>query len=119
MFTGNIVRFINCTPPFMTTTPLLNASEDQPMSKLVIYACSCFWLLLFSGGCSGVHCRGSRESRGCDEEKERTRQNDFLGICSMTNHIMFTLALVVQKVDNAIQCINLFPLDNAIIYCFP
>ena len=80
MFTGNIVRFINCTPPFMTTTPLLNASEDQPMSKLVIYACSCFWLLLFSGGCSGVHCRGSRESRGCDEEKERTRQNDFLGI---------------------------------------
>lgn len=33
----------------MTTTPLLNASEDQPMSKLVIYACSCFWLLLFSG----------------------------------------------------------------------
>ena len=32
----------------MTTTPLLNASEDQPMSKLVIYACSCFWLLLFS-----------------------------------------------------------------------
>ena len=49
MFTGNIVRFINCTPPFMTTTPLLNASEDQPMSKLVIYACSCFWLLLFSG----------------------------------------------------------------------
>ena len=34
----------------MTTTPLLNASEDQPVSKLVIYACSCFWLLLFSGG---------------------------------------------------------------------
>ena len=119
MFTGNIVRFINCTLPFMTTTPLLNASEDQPMSKLVIYACSCFWLLLFSGGCSGVHCRGSRESRGCDEEKERTRQNDFLGICSMRNHIIFTLALVVQKVDNAIQCINPFPLDNAIIYCFP
>ena len=53
MFTGNIVRFINCTPPFMTTTPLLNASEDQPMSKLVIYACSCFWLLLFSGGEEG------------------------------------------------------------------
>ena len=37
----------------------------------------------------------------------------------MRNHIMFTLALVVQKVDIAIQCINLFPLDNAIIYCFP
>ena len=51
MFTGNIVRFINCTPPFMTTTPLLNASEE--MSKLVIYACSCFWLLLFSGGEEG------------------------------------------------------------------
>lgn len=56
MFTGNIVRFINCTLLFMTTTPLLNASEDQPMSKLVIYACSCFWLPFFSGGeegCSG------------------------------------------------------------------
>ena len=53
MFTGNIVRFINCTLPFMTTTPLLNASEDQPMSKLVIYACSCFWLPLFSGGEEG------------------------------------------------------------------
>ena len=47
MFTGNIVRFIICTPPFVTTTPLLNASEDQPMSKLVTYACSCFWLLLW------------------------------------------------------------------------
>ena len=118
MFTRNIVRFIICTPPFVTTTPLLNASEDQPMSKLVIYAYSCFWLLLFSGSEEGCIAE-EIESRGCDEEKERTRQNDFLGICSMTNHIMFTLALVVQKVDNAIQCINLFPLDNAIIYCFP
>ena len=53
MFTGNIVRFINCTPPFMTTTPLLNATEDQPMSKLVIYACFCFWLPLVSGGEEG------------------------------------------------------------------
>ena len=53
MFTGNVVRFINCTPPFMTTTPLLNASEDQPVSKLVIHTCSCFWLLLFSGGEEG------------------------------------------------------------------
>lgn len=34
----------------MTMTPLLNATEDQPMSKLVIDACSCFWLPLFSGG---------------------------------------------------------------------
>ena len=37
----------------MTTTPLLNATEDQPMSKLVIYACSCFWLPLFSRGEEG------------------------------------------------------------------
>ena len=37
----------------MTTTPLLNASEDQPMSKLVIYAFSCFWLPFFSGGEEG------------------------------------------------------------------
>ena len=46
----------------MTTTPLLNASEDQCMRKLVIYAWSCFWLLLFSGweeGCSGEEIESS------------------------------------------------------------